>query len=167
MMIRTIALTLTATVAATALSGLLLPYQVEHSEIATADRETAWAVIADLENYPTWNPHVVHLAGEATVGTRLVNHTRSGNTEITFHPEVLIAEPNRELRWRGSLGMRGLADGEHYYRIDPGPTPEQITITQGEVFRGVLVTLLRPWFKLDEEFAVSTKALAAHVEKQG
>lgn len=154
-------------ITAIVVSGFLLPYRVEHSEIAAATPEQAWETIADLRNHPTWNPNVVRLEGEPVVGTRLVNHTRSGDTEMTFHPEVIVSEANRELRWRGSLGVRGLADGEHYYRINPGPTPGQVTITQGEVFRGALVTLLRPFFNLAEEFAVSTRWLAEHVEKQG
>ena len=110
---------------------------------------------------------MVRLEGQPVVGTRLINRTRSDTTEMTFHPEVIVAEPNRELRWRGSLGVRGLADGEHYYRINPGPAPGQVAITQGEVFRGALVTLLRPFFNLAAKFAVSTKSLAEHVEKQG
>lgn len=157
----------TTALTAVAASGFLLPYRVEHSEIATATPEQAWKTITDLQNHPTWNPNVVRLEGEPVVGTRLINRTRSDTTEMTFHPEVIVAEPNRELRWRGSLGVRGLADGEHYYRIDPGPTPGQVTITQGEVFRGALVTLLRPFFNLAAKFAVSTKSLAEHVEKQG
>ena len=41
-----------------------------------------------------------------------------------------------------------------------------MTITQGEIFRGILVTPLRLWLNLDEEFRVSTAALARAVEKQ-
>lgn len=163
---RTLILTTLGILGATALSGLLLPYRARHSATATASAADAWRVIADLENHPTWNPNTVRLEGEPVVGTRLLNHTRSGDTEMTFTPKVLVAEPNRELRWRGSLGVRGLADGEHYYRIDPGPAPGQVTITQGEIFRGILVTPLRLWLNLDEEIRVSTAALARAVEKQ-
>ncbi|MDO5511440.1 SRPBCC domain-containing protein [Corynebacterium sp.] len=167
MKIRTIALTALAAASALAVSGVIFPYRVEHHATAEATPDTAWQVIEDLENYPTWNPYTAELRGEAVVGTHLYNRTRSGGSELVFRPEVLVADPGRELRWRGSLGTRWIADGEHYYRIDPGPTPEQVTITQGEEFRGILVTLLRPWFNLDEEFAVSTAALARHIEKQG
>lgn len=156
----------TTALTAVAASGFLLPYRVEHSEIATATPEQAWKTITDLQNHPTWNPNVVRLEGQPVVGTRLINRTRSDTTEMTFHPEMIVAEPNRELRWRGGLGVRGLADGEHYYRIDPGPAPGQVTITQGEIFRGILVTPLRLWLNLDEEFRVSTAALARAVEKQ-
>jgi len=166
MKVRAVALSLTAVLAATALSGILLPYSVEHSAVATADPDSAWQVISDLENHPAWNPYTRELKGEPVVGTRLLNRTGSGGQELVFRPEVITAEPGKELRWRGSLGIRWIADGEHYYRIDPGPAPEQVTVTQGEVFRGVLVTLLRPWFNLDEEFRVSTDSLAEHIENQ-
>jgi len=164
---KTLTISLTAALAVTALSGLPLPYRAERSAVATADVDTAWAVIADLENHPTWNPHTAELRGEPVVGSRLFNRTHSGGTELTFEPVVLVATPGSQLRWRGSLGVRWIADGEHYYRIDPGPGPDQVTVTQGEVFRGVLVTPLRLWLNLDGEFAVSTAALAEHIEKQG
>ena len=161
--VRATALALTVVVATVALSGLLIPYRAEHSAVATASPETAWDVISDLENHANWNPYTVELKGEPVVGTQLFNRTNSGGRDLVFRPEVLNAEPGRELRWRGTLGVRFVADGEHYYRINPGPASDQVTITQGEEFRGILVTPLRAWFNLDEEFRVSTTSLAKHI----
>ena len=78
----------TTALTAVAASGFLLPYRVEHSEIATATPEQAWKTITDLQNHPTWNPNVVRLEGQPVVGTRLINRTRSDTTEMTFHPEM-------------------------------------------------------------------------------
>ena len=37
---------------------------------------------------------------------------------MTFEPTVLNAEKPRELRWLGTLLIRGLFDGEHVFRIE-------------------------------------------------
>lgn len=38
---------------------------------------------------------------------------------MTFRPTVLVAEPDRELRWRGRLLVPGLLDGEHAFVVEP------------------------------------------------
>ncbi len=59
----------------------------------------------------------------------------------TFRPTVLVAEPNRELRWLGRLFMPGLFDGEHSFSIEP-LGEGRVRFDQRERFRGVLVPLL-------------------------
>ena len=42
---------------------------------------------------------------------------------MTMHPTVPVAEPGRELRWLGRLGLPGVFDGEHRFEIhetEPG-----------------------------------------------
>jgi hypothetical protein len=57
---------------------------------------------------------------------------------MTFHPTVLRAEPERELRWLGSMGMKGLFDGEHAFTIEP-LAAGRVRFVQSESFRGVFV----------------------------
>lgn len=158
-----ITLSVTGLCVATATAGFLIPYRVEQRATATASREQAWEVITDLPGHVGWNPHTVELSGTPAVGETLLNRTQSSGTEFTFRPVVLVAKSGQELRWRGTTLMRGIADGEHYFRIDPGPRPGTVTIVQGEEFRGAAVMLLRPFFNLEEEFATSTEALAAAI----
>lgn len=59
---------------------------------------------------------------------------------MTFKPTVQTVDTERELRWRGHLGLPGIFDGEHSFRLEPmvnGGT----RFTQAERFRGVLVRL--------------------------
>lgn len=160
-----IALSTASILTATAAAGFLLPYRVEHRATATARPEHAWQVIADLPGHSDWSPHTVKLSGTPEVGETLLNRMRSSGTEFTFRPVVLVADPGRELRWRGTTGVRGIADGEHYFRIEPGPKPETVTVVQGEVFRGAAVLLLRPFLDLEEDFVTSTDALAAAITR--
>jgi hypothetical protein len=60
---------------------------------------------------------------------------------MRFKPKVLKAEPNRELRWLGHLGLPGLFDGEHIFTIEPLDR-ERVRFVQRERFSGLLVPLL-------------------------
>ncbi len=60
--------------------------------------------------------------------------------EPVYPPEVVKAEPNRELRWLGHLLVPGLFDGEHIFAIEPlGANP--VRFVQRETFTGLLVPL--------------------------
>jgi hypothetical protein len=64
-----------------------------------------------------------------------------GGVAMTFRPKVLKAERERELRWLGTLGPRGLFDGEHSFRIVPlGEV--RVRFLQTERFTGLLVSPL-------------------------
>jgi hypothetical protein len=60
---------------------------------------------------------------------------------MSFKPTLLTVEPNRELRWRGSLLVRGIFDGEHGFSFqDLGS--QQVRLTHSERFTGFLVPLV-------------------------
>ena len=77
-------------------------------------------MLTDFAAYPEWNSFVRCGEAEVRVGTRLhVYIEPSGGKEMSFRPTVLVADPNRELRWLGHLWVRGLFDGEHSFSIEP------------------------------------------------
>ena len=51
----------------------------------------------------------------------------------TFSPEVLVAEPAKELRWLGKLWIPAIFDGEHYFEIEATETGSRLV--NGERFR--------------------------------
>ena len=113
-----------------------------HSEIEiNAPAQRVWEVLTDFASYPRWNPFIRRASGVPRTGERLeVRMEPSGSRGMTFRPEVLNAETNRELRWLGHLLVRGLFDGEHSFTIEPlGET--RVRFVQREVFRGLLVPL--------------------------
>ena len=86
-------------------------------EIA-APVERVWSILADFTEYPQWNPFIRSVSGIARRGERLrVSIQPKGRGAMTFRPQVLGATERQELRWLGSLGFRGLFDGEQikYY----------------------------------------------------
>jgi hypothetical protein len=73
-----------------------------HTEIEiNAFAEKVWRVLTDFAAYPEWNPLIRRATGEVRVGARLhVTIQPSGGKGMSFRPTILVADPNRELRWR-------------------------------------------------------------------
>ena len=110
-------------------------------EIA-APAERIWQILTDLPAYPAWNPFIRRIAGRLAPGARLeVRLEPPGGMGATLRPTVLAADPGRELRWRGSLGVRGLFDGEHRLALEPAGAG-RVRFVQEERFTGLLVPLL-------------------------
>ena len=97
-----------------------------------------WALLTDPDAHADWNPMMRAVAGHFIPGerVRLTMRTPSGGT-MTFRPRVLVADPGRELRWLGRLGLPHLFDGEHCFRLIPEAGGTRLI--QGERFRGVLL----------------------------
>ena len=117
-------------------------------EIATeisieATPARVWSVLTDFPSYATWNPFITSIAGQPERGRQLVARIQpKGGKGMTFKPTVLVAQRERELRWRGRFLFPGLFDGEHYFRIEAlreGGT----RLVHGEKFSGLLVGLAK------------------------
>ena len=107
---------------------------------ATAER--VWAVLADFEAYPAWNPFIRRAAGELREGQRIqVTIQPPGRSEFEFQPTLISVKPGRELRWLGRLGIRGLFDGEHAFAIEPF-ADGGVRFRHHEVMSGLLVPFL-------------------------
>ena len=120
-----------------------------------------WAVLADTAAYPQWSPHM-RLAGTLVPG-RVIEHVEiDGRDRTVFRPRLLAVRPDRELRWRGRLGVPGLLDAEHDFLLRP--VGGGSVVTQGEHLRGVVL-----WFldtdALRERFDEMNAALKRRVEQ--
>ncbi len=111
-----------------------------HSEIEIqASAERVWRLLTDFSSFPEWNPFIRRASGIVQAGERLeVNIRPSGASGMTFRPTVLVAEPNRELRWLGRLLIPGLFDGERIFTIQPLGA-HRVHFVQREIFTGLLV----------------------------
>jgi hypothetical protein len=127
--------------------------------------ERVWAILMDFAAYPSWNPFIVGIEGEARVGTRLtVNVQPPGWTAQTFKPVVLTVEPARAFVWRGTLPIiPGLFAGEHSFRLTP--QGDRTSFLHAESFSGLLVPLLKKMLARTEEgFQQMNAALKARAE---
>lgn len=161
------------TVTALVTSGLaayawsrLHPFVIDEEVTIEASADEVWAVLADQPSYADWNPSIISSEGELRPGARLRNTVRSGDGSMTFEPEVLVAEPGRELRWLGHMYVPGLADGEHSFVIEP-LDDGRVRLTQREEFTGVLVPFAGGYLEpFRAEFRGSNDALAREVERR-
>lgn len=139
-----------------------------HSEIEIkASAERVWQVLTNIAAFPQWNPFIRMVSGEIRTGQRLEVHMQpSGARAMTFRPKVLKVEPNRELRWRGQLWIRGLFDGEHVFTIE-NIAPGRVRFVQREEFSGVFVPLLARSLDRDTKrgFEEMNQALKLQAEK--
>ncbi len=102
-----------------------------------------WKVLLDFRRYPEWNPFIVDIVGEPKVGERLslTLSLPDSNREQQLNARLLKCDSERELRWLGHLVMKGLFDGEHFFRLearDDGTT----RVVHGEDVSGLLLKLL-------------------------
>ena len=83
-----------------------------------AQPSRVWQVLTDFEKYPTWNPFIKKISGEAASNKKLEVHMPDprGGTMV-FTPTVLVAERDRELRWLGR-SEGDVFNGEHCFLIE-------------------------------------------------
>ena len=107
---------------------------------APADR--IWDTLTGLESFEDWNPFMRRASGDVQVGEKLDIYLKPpGGMGMSFKPRVVKVEPNREFRWLGHLGIPGIFDGEHVFRIEPDGDSGCRFIPREE-FRGVLTSLM-------------------------
>ena len=130
-----------------------------------APPEVVWRVLTDFAAYPEWNPFIVRIEGDLTVGQTLdLTIQPPGRRAMTFRPKVLRCEPNRELRWLGHFLVPGLFDGEHAHLLD-GLEAGRTRYRQSEAFRGLLVPLTGSLLAATQQgFDAMNTALKARAE---
>jgi len=129
--------------------------------------ERLWRHLAELDAYPEWNPLVREASGRLEPGSRLqlLLHPEGGRP-FRISPTVLVAEPGRELRWRGRLGLPGIFDGEHVFRLESDPDGTGVRLVHEEYFSGLLVPFLRKMLDTTtkQAFLALNEALKARAE---
>ncbi|MBX0323645.1 SRPBCC domain-containing protein [Halomicroarcula sp. F13] len=129
-----------------------------------AGPEHVWATLTDFDAYPEWNPFVTAIDGTVAEGERLsVRIEPPEGRGMGFTPRVTAAVPGERLEWLGKLGVRGLFDGRHEFRLealDDGRT----RLHHGESFSGLLVGLLLDEGDIQSGFEAMNETLKARVE---
>ncbi len=132
-----------------------------------ATPERVWNVLTGFAAYPDWNPFIRSLDGPIAVGARLDARIQPpGGRAMRFRPRLLAAKPDRELRWLGHLGVPGVFDGEHSFRIEPLDT-DRVRFVQEESFAGLLAPLVLRFVERGtrQGFEAMNRALKARAEQ--
>ena len=102
-----------------------------------APPERVWEILSDFASFGDWNPFMPKASGDLRVGGRLeILMKPPGGKAMTIKPTVLAFDENKELRWLGSLMMRGIFDGEHIFELQP--SGDGTKLIHHEKFRGIL-----------------------------
>jgi hypothetical protein len=113
--------------------------EIETSILIDAPPSRVWQVLTDFHAYPAWNSFIRAISGPLREGARLsIQITPPGKASMRFRPTVLVATPDQELRWRGSLLLPGLFSGEHYFLLRSEES-NSTRVLHGERFSGLLV----------------------------
>lgn len=106
-----------------------------------ASAEKVWQILSDFENFPNWNPFVVKVLGTPKVDEILkIEVQLPESMKLKFTPLVLKAEPNKELRWVGTMPL-GAFRGEHFYQIET-LDENKVRFVHGEHFKGWFVGVI-------------------------
>lgn len=108
----------------------------------SAPIETVWDQLSAVSQYPEWNPFITLLRGDLVEGGRLeVRIAPPGGRAMTFRPTITAVEEGTRLEWLGRLGLSGIFDGRHSFRLT-ALGDDATRLTQSEEFSGLLVPLM-------------------------
>jgi hypothetical protein len=129
----------------------------------SASVEDVWETLIDLDGYRTWNPFITSGAGTVGVGERLeLKIQLPGGRALAFKPWITAVEPHHYLEWLGHLGLPGIFDGRHSFRLTPR-TAGRTLVQQSETFTGVLIPFAGPVLaRTQAGFEAMNAALAGH-----
>jgi hypothetical protein len=111
---------------------------IETSIEINALPQKVWVILRITKEYPNWNPFVRSVEGTFDQGSTIkVVVQQPGGSSYTFKPVVLNGS-FPEIRWSGKLLIRGLFDGEHFFRVDE-LARHSTRFVHGEHFSGILI----------------------------
>ena len=140
---------------------------IETSIEIDATPEAVWVTLVDFEAYPDWNPFITAATGSPEAGARLSIHIQPPEGRgMGFKPTVTAAVPSERLEWLGRLGVRGVFDGRHEFRLEP-LADGRTRLVQRESFSGLLVGLLLDEADISAGFEAMNEALKNRVEATG
>ena len=134
--------------------------------IINASAERVWKVLTDFSSYPRWNPFITSIEGQLRQGNRLTNTLKNGDKQFVFKPRVLEVTEQVSFSWLGSLFMKGLFDGTHYFRLEKTGA-NQVKLTHGEIFSGILSSSILKKIGSDtrDNFVRMNRALKQEAER--
>ncbi len=128
-----------------------------------ASPEDVWEVLADIEEYPAWNPFITRINGKLRVGEPLkVEYETNSSFKVKLKTLVLNTEVNKEIRWMGHFWMNGLLNCEHLFRIEE-LEDGNVHFINCEKFTGPLVPLFM--YLLEEDMNNGFKTMNEHLKR--
>ena len=117
--------------------------EVQATTVIAASARAVWTVLTDFERYARWNPFIRAASGRAEIGEDVRLHVKSSfGLPLAFRAIVLNTDEDRELHWEGHVIAPWIANGEHWFEIEP-VDDTHVRFVQRERFSGLLPRLAR------------------------
>ncbi|KAF5710353.1 polyketide cyclase dehydrase [Fusarium mundagurra] len=126
--------------------------EIQESIIIAAPPSQVWSVLMDLESWSKWNTFVTSIEvqppqTELAVGSK---QTITIENTQTYTNVVSALQPEKELRWNGSILTPIIFDTEHWCLLEAVENERSTRFTQGERFSGILAPIAAAAGKLNE-----------------
>ncbi len=125
--------------------------------------ETVWKILTDFKNYSEWNPILIKITGELSIGNTLEIHLNTiGGKNRVYHPKITKITPNRELRWSGKFFFSKIFSGERIFLIEK-ISDNTVNVVNKEIFSGIGVRLAPQ--KMEDDILASFKKMNEALKK--
>ena len=125
--------------------------------------EIIWEILTDFKNYSQWNPILVKIIGELSIGSKLEIHLNTvGGKNRIYHPKITKIIPNHELRWRGQFFFSKIFAGERIFLIEK-LSDNKVNFVNKEIFSGIGVKLASK--KMEDDILASFKKMNEALRK--
>ena len=125
--------------------------------------EAVWEILTDFKNYYQWNPIIVKIIGELSIGNQLEIHLKTiGGKNRIYHPKITKIIPNHELRWRGQFLFSKIFAGERIFLIEK-LSDNTINFVNKEIFSGIGIKLASQ--KMEDDILASFKKINEALKK--
>ncbi len=133
-----------------------------HTEIEiSAPRDVVWKILADIDDYPKWNPYHLKVEGRLALGETLKVYIRKPNgEEVEIEPHVMVLNKLDQLSWGG--GLRPLFYGRHDFILEE-VAENKTRLIHKEVFEGLVVPFAA-LEAIDEGYDLMNRALKDWIE---
>lgn len=125
--------------------------------------ELVWKILTDFKNYHQWNPILIKIIGELSIGNKLEIHLNTaGGKKRIYHPKITKIIPNHELRWSGKFINSKIFSGERIFLIEK-LSDYKVNFVNKEIFSGLGVKLSPQ--SMEDDILVSFKKMNEALKK--
>ncbi|MBI3743059.1 MAG: SRPBCC domain-containing protein [Chloroflexi bacterium] len=111
--------------------------------------DIVWRELSSVAAFPAWNPYIRQVDGTLKPGAHVrIRLKPPKGPALILRARLVKLEPQRELRWRGWVGIPGLLHREQVFILQP-KGEQRTRLEQREVVSGILVYVLRHFGFLD------------------
>ena len=104
--------------------------------------EIVWKILTDFKNYSQWNPIIIKIIGELSIGNKLeINVNKIGGNNIIYNKKIKKINNNNELRWKGKFFSSKIFAGERIFSIEK-LSDNKVNFVNKEIFSGIGLKLV-------------------------